>query len=209
MKMFSKSLIAISLLTAASVVHASEGFYLGVNVGQANYDINANEFASSIGAISTVVSCDVDDSDTSLSFTLGYQLNPYISFEGGYINLGEFCVDTTVYENPYFIDVNLAVETDGLFFDIKGQVPINEVFGIYGKIGFLKWESDLTATASEANLGSYSTSDSIDDDDVFYGIGGSILINKNNSVTLNIDYTLYDLDDLDVDVLSAGLQFSF
>ncbi len=207
MKIFSKSLIAISLLSAASVVHASEGFYVGVNVGQANYDINANEFASAIGDIATVVSSSVDDSDTSLSFTLGYQLNPNISFEGGLINLGEFGVDTTVYENPYFIDVNLAVETDGLFFDVKGQVPINEVFGVYGKIGILKWESDITATASVADLGSYSASDSIDDDDVFYGIGGSILIN--NSLALNIDYTLYDLDDLDVDVLSVGVQIHF
>ena len=205
--MFSKSLIAISMLSAVSASHASEGFYVGANIGQSNYDINSNEFASALGSITTVLSSSADDSDTSFSFTFGYQLNPNLSFEGGYINLGEVGVDVVIYENPYVIDVNTAIETDGLFFDIKGQVPINAVFSIYGKIGVLKWDSDITVTLSNVDLGNYTDSESVDEDDTFFGVGGSVILSKdeNNSMVLNIDYTLYELDDLDVDVLSLGV----
>lgn len=208
-KLTLSTFMTIAAAIPFSVSHASEGFYFGVNVGQSNYDIELNELVDSLSSISgfSVISADMDDSGTSLSFTLGYQVNPNLSFEGGYINLGEVSVDVVGYISPYVVDVNTVIKTDGLFFDIKGQVPINETFSIYGKFGLLKWDSDVTASVSEPTLGSYDASESVDDNDTFFGIGASF--NMTSSMALNVDYTFYKLDDLDVDVLSLGIQVGF
>jgi OOP family OmpA-OmpF porin len=212
--MFTKSLIAISMLSTISASHASVGFYIGVNVGKAEYDITTDYGPVSDLSGNIIYSANIDDSDTSLSFTLGYQVNANLSFEGGYINLGELGYNISAYlGDPIFSDADISgtIETDGLFFDIKGQVPINEVFSVYGKFGLLKWETDMAVSAYVSGYGSVSGNESTDGDDVFYGIGGSFLISadKINTIALNIDYILYELDNTDVDVLSAGIQFGF
>ena len=192
-KLILSAFIAMAAATPFSVSRASEGFYIGVNVGQSSYDLELNEFVDIISSSGIeVISADMDDSDTSLSFTLGYQINPNVSFEGGYINLGNVFVKVVGSIFPYVVDTYTAVETDGLFFDIKGQVPISETFSIYGKFGLLKWDSDITVSVSDATLGDYSVSDSVDDD-TFIGIGASF--NMISSVALNVDYTFYKLED--------------
>ena len=204
MKIFSKSLIAISMWSAVSISHASEGFYFGVNLGQASYDVALDDAA--ILDDGSLFSADLDDTDTSLSLTLGYQLTPNLSLEGGYIDLGEFAFNATSDGSGFLYPagpVGIKVEADGLFFDIKGQLPLNEQFSLYGKLGLLKWDADLKLSLS---IG--SGSGNVDDgSDVFFGVGG--LFNINNNWALSVDYTLYELEDLDVDVFSVGVQFGF
>lgn len=204
MKILQKSFITVSLFSVISFVQAAEGFYVGLNVGQASYDVTLNDAADLDDG--SLTSASLDDSDTSLSFTLGYQITPNFSLEGGYIDLGEFAFNATSNGSGFLYPagpVGVKVETDGLFFDVKGQVPLNEQFSLYGKLGLLNWDTDVKVSLS---IGSASVPvDS--DNDVFFGIGGSF--NINNSMALNVDYTLYELEDLDVDVLSVGIQYSF
>ena len=202
MKILQKSLIATSLFAVISFAQA-EGFYIGLNVGQANYDTTLNDFA--VLDDGSITSASLDDSDTSLSLTLGYQLTPNLSLEGGYIDFGEFAVNATSDGSGFLYvpgPVTAKAATDGLFFDVKGQLPLNELFSLYGKFGFLKWDADVTLSDS-----AFSVTESTDDNDTFFGIGGSF--NINNSMALNVDYTLYKLDDLDVDVFSVGIQLGF
>lgn len=205
MRIFSKSIIAISILSAASVSYASQGFYAGFNVGQASYDVVLDDFSYlQDGSLS---SGSLDDSDTSLSLTLGYQINPNFSIEGGYIDLGELVVSATSNGGGSLYaagPVTAKVEANGLFFDAKGILPLNEKFSLYGKLGLLKWNED--AVLSDVT-GSLSGDD--DGTDIFFGIGAAF--NISNTIALNADYSRYQIDEdsTDVDVLSLGIQFGF
>lgn len=201
--MFSKSLIAIIMLSAVSASQASEGFYVGINAGQASYDVTLNDFA--VLDDGSITSAKLMENSISYNLALGYQLTPYFSLEGGYIDLGDISVNATsdgagaLYARG---PVSLEAETDGLFIDIKGQFPIYKEIHLSGRLGYLDWDSEVTLSDSTR-----SVSASTDDKDTFYGVGVSI--KTDDVVTFNIDYTFYKLDDLDVDVLSAGLQFGF
>ena len=178
MKMFSKSLIALGMLSAVSVSHASEGFYVGANIGQANYDAVLDDFSDLQDG--SLFAASLDDSDTSLSLTFGYQLNPNVAFEGGYIDLGELVVSATSAGGGFLYaagPVTAKVSADGLFFDVKGLLPLNEQFSLYGKLGLLKWSEEGTLSDSTGSL-------SGDDDgtDIFFGVGASFNINHNISI---------------------------
>ena len=203
MKIFSTSLIAACLLLAVSVSHASEGIYLGFNLGQASYDVTLNDFAELNDG--TLTSPGLDDTDSSYRLTIGYQLLPYFSLEGGYIDFGNFSATATsdgtgIYPPGIFSTIT---STDGFFIDVKGQIPINEQFSLYGTYGLLSWKSETVLSASTGIL----ERNEYDDNDSFFGIGGSF--NIYDTLALNVDYTFYKLGELDVDVFSVGIQFGY
>ena len=205
MKYYSKTLIAIGLLSAVSVSYASQGFYIGANIGQASYDTTLSDFDSLQDG--SLFAASLDDSDTSISLTFGYQLNPNLALEGGFIDLGELVVSATSNGGGTLYaagPVTAKISADGLFFDVKGLLPLNEKFSLYGKLGLLKWSED--AVLSDVT-GSLSGDD--DGTDIFFGVGASF--NITNSIALNADFSRYQIDEdsTDVDVLSLGIQFGF
>lgn len=203
MKILQKSLVVVSLFSMVSLAQAAEGFYIGLNVGQASYDAVLDDFAFLDDG--SIISASLDDSDTSFSFTLGYQLTPNFALEGGYVDLGELTVSATSDGSGLLYapgSVALKAAVDGLFFDVKGILPLNEQFSLYGKLGLLKWDAEVTLSDVTGSL-----SESTDENDTFFGVGGSF--NISNTMALNLDYTKYDLDGDDVDVLSVGIQFGF
>lgn len=205
MNTFSKSLIAIGMLSAVSVTHASQGFYVGLNVGQAKYDAVIEDFSGLQDG--SITSASLDDSDTSLSLILGYKINPNFAIEGGYIDLGELTVNATSNGAGFLYaagPVTAKVEANGLFFDAKGILPLNEKFSLYGKLGLLMWDEEGTLSDSTGSI-------SVDDDgtDMFFGLGASF--NVSEKISLNADFSRYQVDEdsTDVDVLSVGIQFGF
>ncbi len=203
MRIFSTSLIAACLLSAVSVSHASEGIYLGFNLGQASYDVNLNDFA--VLNDGSLTSPGLDDTDSSYRYTIGYQLLPYFSLEGGYVDFGSFSATATsdgtgIYKTGIFSTIT---STDGFFIDVKGQIPINEQFSLYGTYGLLSWKSETVLSDKNGIL----ERNKFDDNDSFFGIGGSF--NIYDTLALNVDYTFYKLDELDVDVFSVGIQFGY
>jgi len=202
MRILLKALVVLGLPFAVSLAHAEQGFYLGFNVGQATYDLALDDFA--IFDDGSIVSASLDDSDTSFGFNLGYQLTENFSLEVGYVDLGEFTLDA-VSDGSGFLyfpgNVDMAFETTGVTLALKLQAPVNEAISLYGKFGVLSYEVDFSFSNSGV-----SGSDTVDDsNDTFYGLGASFAVGNNTS--LNIDYVLYSLDDLDVDVASVGLEF--
>ncbi len=200
MKIFSTSLIAVCLLSAVSVSHASEGIYLGFNLGQVSYDATLNDFA--VLDDDSLTSPSLDDTDSSYRLTIGYQLLPYLSLEGGYVDFGKFSATATSDGTGIYPDgiLSTATSADGFFIDVKGQIPINKQFSLYGTYGLLSWKSKTVLSVSPVTL-------ERNDNDSFFGIGGSF--NIYDTLALSVDYTFYKLDELDVDVFSVGIQFGY
>jgi hypothetical protein len=205
-EMYVKLLIAISMLFTVSVSHSSQGMYFGFNVGLVDYDLALDSFAVLDDGLLTTSS--LDDSSISLSWNVGYQFTKNLSLEGGYIIFDEITFNAVSDGSGSYAPgpVTGIVNTDGLFFALKAQVPLSKQFGLYGKFGFWEWDSNITLSDS-VNEGR----ETLSGNDAFSTIGGSYILglSEDYSVVLNFDYTFYEVEDLDVDVLSVGIQVGY
>jgi len=155
---------------------AQNGFYAGASIGQATID-----------ACDGVTSC--DDEDTSWKIFGGWELNPNIAFEAAYVDFGE--VSGSIGGSA------VSAEVDGWSLAAKGMLPLNEQFGVFGKLGMIKWDVEGGGAAS-----------GIDDDgtDLMYGIGAQYMFTDQFGIVGEWEW--YDMDD-DVDLFSIGALIKF
>ena len=63
------------------------------------------------------------------------------------------------------------VEADGLFVTALGIIPLNRHISLFGKAGFMNWNSDFTLTTT--NFGTVGFGD--DGTDPMFGVGAEFL----------------------------------
>lgn len=197
-----KYVVGAVLLSASLTSQADNGFYVGFNAGQATYDVSLEDL--SFLDDGSLTSASLDDIHASLGLSLGYQITSNFSVEASYVELGKISARAESDGSGFLYApgvVNAKAEASGLAFDIKGQAPINKILGFYGKLGIFSWDADTTLKDSSGELANVSE----DESDSFFGLGASFVMNYNSS--LNLEYTAYKLDDIDVDVLTIGIQF--
>ncbi len=95
-------------------------------------------------------------------------------------------------------DGNAEMEADGNTVAGMVALPVTDVFAPYAKVGNLSWDR-------ERSLGPLSSSDS--GDDPFYGAG--VRLTLTDHTDLRLQYERFQLDDTDLDMASAGIQFNF
>ena len=162
-------------------------------------------FAASFGQTSP----DDDGFDDSNGYriTVGYNVNPNVAVEGSYTYAGEFDADDDLLAAlSFFTGVpveDASVEVDGIEFAVVGKVPLSDTASIFGRAGIYMWDADFDFDLGPLGSGS----DSDDGTDPFFGAGVSINISP--TVSLNLEYVLYDVDDSDIDYLGGGLAVSF
>ena len=182
-KIIGGMLLAMGMVGSAAGAEAGDKrFYAGASIGEASADA-CDELKSS-GA----TSC--DDSDTGWKIFGGYQLTENFAAEGAWVDLGE--VSAT---GP---GGSAGIEIDGVMIDAKGILPINDQFGVFGKLGFIMWNADGTGGIS-------GTDD--DGTDLAYGLGAHYMFNEQLGIVG--EWERFDLDGEDVDLLSAGAIVKF
>jgi len=208
------------------------GFYFGVGAGESSFDLEKSEF--DIVTLSVLRSrqffiisnaSTFEDSDTSLSLFAGYQFNPFISVEAGYVDLGAAEYRSTATVNPpgpiasLPTTLNVDVESTGFTLAGLGRLPLGSAFDLHGRLGFFFSQTDLTVTG---NTGPDTSSETRTLDSIggFYSVGGGFTFGQHWS--LSLDWTRYDNvgdenedDDarteagFDVDALSFSAMFRF
>jgi hypothetical protein len=125
--------------------HEPYPFYGGFSLGFSQADQDCNYY-----------SYDCDGEDTSFSFYGGKRFHENLAFEVAYLDLGKLDNDRGL--------VTTTAETTGFNFSLLGIIPIENTGYLYGKVGFMAWETDYTRS---------DTSTTIDDDgtDFTFGIG--------------------------------------
>jgi len=169
--LFAASLGFTSIATAASAGDT----YAGGSLGSASPD--SSSFDDSIG----------------WKIFGGYALNEVLSVEGGYTSFGEM-------DGPMQFGATNVLEITGFEVAAVGSFPINSQLSVFGKVGLLSWEAELSnpnSTATNNNSGS----------DLFYGIGGQYEISGN--LAIRASWESYSMDDLDVSFLSASAVLGF
>lgn len=144
------------LATAAQAQMSMSGFYAGAGVGQARYKDACEGFPGSC-----------DDKDTAWKIFAGYQFNENFGAELGYVDLGTAKGTTSVafLGVPAGSTVNIDVKT----FELVGvgTFPINNDFGVFGKLGIHRWDADFSGFIPGLGAGSFSD----DGTDLTFGVG--------------------------------------
>lgn len=199
--------LAAALLLAGCAVSgaqaAESGFYAGLNVGQAKYDVSKDDLDTIIdeafgGGLS---SSSFDDSDTAFSAVFGYRFSRYLSLEATYTDLGKLqhhATGTINFGPPIGLvplNTNIEISAKGPTLAVLGAVPVNPKFDLHARAGLFFSKTELKVSAS---AGGQSESDSIsaNSEDFFYGLG--VGFNVGEHWTFGADWTTYkDVGDKD------------
>ena len=184
MKLPNKAAIAATTLLALSPLTAlaDGGFYVGGSVGSSSLSNDFDGF-------------EVDADSTAFRLIAGWQFNDFFSLEGGYHNFGE--LEQSVDNNGELVDISL--KADGFTLGGTGSIPLGEKFALFGRAGAFFWDGDAKINDI--------TQARPEDTNLYYGGGAKFAITER--LSLLGDWTRYELEDTESDVISLGFTFSF
>jgi long-subunit fatty acid transport protein len=148
-----------------------------------------------------------NDSDTSWSLGIGYQLNDTLILEASYIELGEGDVTITgdsITPTQYHNSVSeiSPVLGDGFTLGVRYQLWQQENISTSVSLGLITWEGDINSTYQAQPITTKR-----DGNDIYYGLEVHYQLTK--QWQLSIGFTRYALEANDVDVIysSFGVHF--
>ena len=129
----------------------------------------------------------IDDDATAYRLVTGFQFGDMLGIEIGYQDFGE------VEELP----VLLSAEgwTAGATLDL----PVSDTFSLFGRAGVFFWDADVVVDGFSIDLPS--------DEDFYYGAGAKVDVSRN--LSLVGDWSRFELDNVDTDVISIGFTYTF
>lgn len=175
-------------------VESVSGFYVGAAVGRSHTKVDTGELAS-IGFTTT----GTDDTDTAWNLTAGYKFTRNWAVEIGYVDLGSFGASGRFGGAPATVNADVT----GWNVSAVGTLPLNDMFSLYGKLGYLRSETKATANVAGAVGRGKSR-----ENDITGGIGARYHINRNFSMSLEANH--YELgDNGDAQAYLLGVRYDF
>jgi OOP family OmpA-OmpF porin len=137
---------------------------------------------------------DIDDFNydadaTSYKLIAGWRFLDWLAVEANYLDFGSG--DDTV------DGIRLESDADGVSLSAVGFLPVGPV-DLFARVGAVDWSADLSADG----LGSVSD----DGTDLTYGVGAQFRV---WSLSIRAEYEVFDIEDVDVDMISLGLTWTF
>lgn len=160
--------------------------------------------------------CRQDTTDSASKYFLGYRFNRAVAVELSKIDFGRARIDLTTdlasSSQTFSGDAEVTAKLEGLSLSGIFSVPIGDRFGLFARLGVLNWDVKGRGRASGTMPGTGGASPidaqfvaSESGADVHYGVGGRLRITDN--VAVRAEWERFEV--VEVDVLSAGLEFSF
>jgi OmpA-OmpF porin, OOP family len=171
-----KLVMAVLLLGLAGSCSfaAGSGLFIGAGAGYSSQELS----------ISTT---NFKDNTTAWKVFVGHAPMKFFSYEAGYIDFGSA------------EDQSIKLDTTGWTLELTGTIPLGSFIEIYGKGGYLWWDSKATSSGS---------SDTTSGSDWIYGAGAKLIIAK--KLGLRLEYEKYDIADTkSVYLVSAGFEWRF
>lgn len=196
-----------------------QGFYMGGGIGKSKAN-NAGSCADLNTVFLPGFSCSSNDTSTGWKLFAGYQFNRYIAAEAGYVDLGDFKISASGnFAGPLPPGPGTASGSDkasGFSFDVVGTLPIDERFGLIGRIGLFAWSLDATTNVAQTNVinpASASQSDKPTGTSVDFGVGVKYDFNKDIGVRAEFQRFQSIGNDTtgksDIDLISASILYRF
>ena len=171
-----------SIALAPVTVLAESGLYFGGSIGSATLTDSVDGF-------------DFDSDSNPYRFTLGLQFSDFFAIEGGYNNFGTFEERFTLGGET----VAVELQADGITLGATGALPLTETLNLFGRAGAFFWDGD--ALVDSIRLPSEN------DTNVYYGGGATVAMT--DRLRLVGDWTRYELDTTESDVISLGFTYRF
>lgn len=168
------------LASAGALADVQPGFYAGVGAGKASIEIDDAGF---------------DADDTAFKVFGGYNVNPNFAVELAFIDGGA--------PDERFGPGSVEVAVDGLNLSALGRLPVNEVFSVFGKVGFASYDVEVKGRIGNNVV----ASDSGSDEDLSYGLGAAFAFGT--SVELRGEYEAIDVSDGSFNLLSVSGVYKF
>lgn len=201
---FSAAVLTLGL-AATPVMAQTGGWYGGLGIGQTKAK-DLNSFCGDLLSILPAgTSCNADDKDTGMKFFAGNQFNKNGAIEFGYVDLGK----ATASLNGPGVGGTVEWKATGFNVALVGTLPVNEGFGLLGRIGFFIWDMDF----SVSGIGG-SASQSASGEDLTYGLGVKYDFSKTTGLRLEWEKfkdvgDANDTGQSDIDLLSLSLVLKF
>jgi OOP family OmpA-OmpF porin len=174
-------------------------FFIGASAGQSSVDT---------GISNTTGSAILDEKDTGFKLFGGANLNKYLGIEGFYADLGEtslsgnngdtFTANGTVF--AFTASGSVSIEGTAYGFAPVFGVDITDNIRPFVKVGIQRWDQSVSVNGTNANLSESGT-------DPYFGIG--ILVSITDNIGIRAEAERFKFDDDNVDLISAGLQYTF
>lgn len=182
-----KHVLVLGLLAAVTFPAAAEGVYMYGDAGRSKF------------------SGPVHNQDNALAIGFGYDLNNNLSAELGYHDLGDLTTSEIVYY-PGVYGVGMSVNAKVVHLSAIAKLPLSDTFGIYCRLGYARIKNDITATDYAKDTGISTTiNDSMSENKVTFGIGGSFKYNE--KISLRAEYIKFG--DTDISSTTLGARYAF
>lgn len=166
-----KITVSLVLATISTIAGAAEtGAYVYASVGQADSSRKAQADASITGLGATAFTSSANESDTTYALQAGWSFNPYLSVEGGYVNLGDYSYSANV-TAPTAATRNAAIKVDGWNVGVVGALPLGEQFSIFAKAGVFNYKLKFHADGTGIAVVNPDRTD--DGSAIYYGLGAN------------------------------------
>ena len=179
MKNLATAALLAAALLATPAAFAQPGAFLSIQASRVNLD-------SPSGTVDGARISLLNDTDETLGVTGGYNFSEAFGIEVGYRDLGGY--------NNTVDGVGLAIDASGWVFGIVGKLPASNRVGLYGKLGVLAWDLDVSAMPIPNDRRGSPVSADVSDSgaDLYFGAGGKVGLGKRHTVDLGLEYINYD-----------------
>lgn len=174
--------LASVAIAGPSVAAAESGLFVGGSIGSTTID----------DAFDGV---DLDADATAYRIVGGYQFSDLFGIELGYQDFGD--IDETIVAGP--VASQASISADGWTLGGTLSLPVSDTFSLIGRAGVFFWDADVSVDGFSIDVPG--------DENPYYGAGGRVEISKN--LSLLGDWSRFELDDVDTDVISIGFQYRF
>ena len=132
-----------------------------------------------------ISTADFDADDTAFKLIAGMRPLDWLGIEAAYVNFGE--PEDTV------LGQKLKADGDGISAFAVGFLPTGPV-DLFAKVGLISWDSKIGGTFDD------------DGTDLAYGVGAQFRV---LGLSIRAEYEKYDISDVDLDMISVGLTYTF
>lgn len=196
-------LLAGLALVAAPLLAGESPWYLEAKLGEASAE-------ATFGSRWTKR---IDGSDGAASVAVGYQVDRHLGIQAGYHDLGRFdgtgspcpdsaetCVELLALCVEGFpcteVLVPLEAEVSGFSLALVPRWPVGERVSVYGKVGVIDWDTDVSGLFTTAGTERFS------DRDLLAGVGVQYTFPKGLGVLL-------EYEDLELGLASTSVGVSW
>jgi len=202
--------LCLSMLVLNNASAADSGWYVGGGIGHVSNNLELSDFDDG-----SLISGDVDTTETAYKLFGGYRINRYLRVESGFVSLRNDLDSETTFTGisdgsgpgfSSFPDGGVSVDIDqqtGFFLALVGSYPLSERWSVTAKIGAFNWDAELTTIDLNG-----ARDMRFDGTDTLYGFG--IEHQLRNNLLLRLDVERYaDIVDHDFDVAGVGIGYQF